>query len=181
MDTGLLDAAVEEYRHELHRLLDRHPSVGADKDDLLRLARRGAQATAAPMLWAEAVSERLDTHAVTLLLGVTRQALGQRVAADTLLGIPGQGTTWFPTWQFDVRRQPVRVRPVVAKVLAVWRDALGSRCDPLLIAGWAAASQFGELRVDDLSDATPAEWISRDGDEVPLLLAAQRAAQGLAQ
>jgi hypothetical protein len=51
----------------------------------------------------------------------------------------------------------------------------------LLIAGWAAAPQFGELRIDDLRDATPAEWISRDGDEAPLLLAAKRAARGLAQ
>ena len=181
MDTGLLDAAVEEYRHELHRLLERYPGLSADKDDLIRLARRGAQATAAPMLWAEAVGDRLDTRAVTMLLGVTRQALGQRVAADTLLGIPGQGTMWFPTWQFDVSRQPARVRPVVAKVLAVWRDALGSRCDPLLIAGWAAAPQFGELRSGDLADVTPSEWISRDGDEEPLLLAATRAARGLAQ
>jgi len=181
MDTGWLDAVVEEYRWELHRLLERHPALRADKGDLAGLARRGAQATAAPMLWAEAVGEKLDTRAVTFLLGVSRQALAQRVAAGTLLGIPGQGTTWFPTWQLDTSRQPARVRPVVAGVLGVWRDVLGSRYDPLLVAGWANASQFGELRDGELTDLTPAEWISREGDDKPLLLAAKRAAQGLAQ
>lgn len=178
MGAEWVDHAVREYHEELLRLAERHHALTElNNDEIVRWARRGARATVAPMLWAEAVGDRLDTRAVTLLLGVSRQALNQRLTAGGLLGIPGRGTTWFPVWQFDRSSQPARVRPETTQLLNVWRETLGDRHEPLAVASWATTSEPGELE-----GLTPADWlVKHDGDDGPLLRSAKRAAAGLAQ
>ncbi|MHB1446573.1 MAG: hypothetical protein ACYCTI_02695 [Acidimicrobiales bacterium] len=62
----------------------------------------------------------------------------------TLLGLPGRGTTWFPTFHLAAHA----VRPVVARILAAFAETLGQKPDPLIVASWASAaipSVLGEV------------------------------------
>jgi hypothetical protein len=135
---------------------------------------RAARAALAPVVWARAVGERLDTSQAVEVLGVTRQALAKRVRAGSLLGLPGRGTTYYPAWQFDFESR--EVRPVVRHILAAFAEEL-DRPDPYVIAAWAATPQY-----EDLGGLTPAEWVAKTGghDYRSLSEAARRAAARLA-
>lgn len=140
-------------------------------EDGLRLGAEGADAAMAPIIWAAAVGERWPTSTVTVFLGITRQALHKRVVNGTVLGLPGRGTTWFPVWQFDPDAH--EVRPVVAEVIAAFRDELGG-IDPLLIASWAMTDQ-PELAM------SPEQWLAAGKDPTEVARIAKRAAAELAQ
>lgn len=167
-------AFVEGFEHGLNLLFDRHKELlEILPDDAAEYGRRAAAAAAAPVLWAKAIGERHDTTAVTELLGISRQALHKRSMSGTILGVPGRGTTWFPAWQFDVGAR--QVRPVVARVVAVFRDQLGT-FDPLAVAAWATTPQ-----PDDLDGSTPEDWILSGLGDDRVVEAARRAARALAQ
>src|SRR3954453_17307536 len=166
------DWIVEGFREGVHAL----------PDDLVRdllpdrareYGRRAARIAVAPLVWAQAVGERLDTAQATALLGVTRQALSKRVQAGSLIGVSGRGTTYFPSWQFDL--DAGEVRPEVRHVVGSFTEALG-RPDPHLIAAWATTAQH-----EDLDGLPPAEWIVKGGDLDMLIHAARRAAGRLAR
>jgi hypothetical protein len=133
---------------------------------------RAARTAVAPLVWARAAGERLDTGQVMELLGVTRQALSKRVRAGSLVGVPGRGTTYFPAWQFTASGE---VRPEVRHVIGCFSEAL-ERPDPHLIAAWATTPQE-----EDLAGLSPAHWIEKGGDLDALMHAARRAAGRLAQ
>jgi hypothetical protein len=135
---------------------------------------RAARVAVAPIIWSQAVGERLDTGQAMELLGVTRQALAKRVQAGSLLGLPGRGTTYYPTWQFDFDR--CEVRPITRQILAAFAEEV-ERPDPYAVAAWATTPQD-----EDLDGFSPAEWIVKDGDrdERVLVEAARRAAARLA-
>ncbi len=116
----------------------------------------------------------LDTTEAADQLGITRQALYKRVKAGTLLGVPGRGTTYFPTWQFDHNLQP---RKAIRDVIGAFRDA--GVDDPLVVPSWAAKEQ-PELEGPGLH-YSPKDWIARGGKEEPLLLSARRTAATLSQ
>ena len=119
------------------------------------------------------VGDRWDTSTTAEFLGVSRQALHDRVRRGTLLGAPGRGTTWFPTWQFDLGHR--QVRPVVAQILHAFEEAFGDRADPLVIASWAQSPQTA---LDGLS---PINWISSaERDDDAAVVAARRSAAKLA-
>lgn len=75
-----------------------------------QLGGRVVGAALAPKIWAEVVGERFDTAQLVQMVGITRQALAKRVAGGTLLGLPGKGTTFYPSWQFDLSAEPIRIR-----------------------------------------------------------------------
>ncbi len=135
--------------------------------------RRAARVAVAPLLWGRAVGERLDTAQAMEALGVTRQALSKRVAAGSLIGIPGRGTTYFPAWQFDFENR--EIRHAVRQVIAAFTEELG-KADPYVIAAWATTAQF-----EDLDGLTPADWIQKGADLAQLISAAGRAAATLAR
>lgn len=165
------DAGFEQ---GLSLLFDRYKELwDVVPEDAVEYGRRAAAAAVAPVLWAKAIGERYDTTAVTDLLGVSRQALHKRSTNGTILGVPGKGTTWFPTWQFDLAAR--EVRPVVARIIATFRDQLGT-FDPLAIAAWATTRQD-----DDLDGSTPEDWVLTGRDEDQVVEAARRAASALAQ
>ena len=69
---------------------------------------------------------------------MSRQALHDRVKRGTLLGVPGRGTTWFPTWQFDLANRSSR--PVVAALLQAFRS-IDLPLAAVEIASWAQRPQ----------------------------------------
>jgi hypothetical protein len=142
-----------------------------DDEEAMRLGRRAAADVLAGARWAQVVGDRLDTSQVTQLLGVTRQALAKRQQTGSLLGLPGDGTTWYPTWQLDSDKG--RIRPEVRDVLGAFRDRLDGM-DPLVIAAWATTPQD-----EDLAGETPAQWLRAGRDQDQLRRAAERAAARL--
>jgi hypothetical protein len=169
-----LSAFEQGFREGLAELWNRHPEIGdVPGPDAAQAGREAARQAVAPVIWRMALGEVWDTARVTELLGVSRQAVAQRVRAGTLLGLPGRGTTLFPAWQFDVARRAVR--PIVAALLAEFRNEAG--IESWTIASWARTPQT-ELRGN-----IPAELLAKDEPEFEydVLAAARHSAARLAQ
>lgn len=167
-------AVAESFLEALEALEDGADVLGKlDAEEARRLGRRAAGEVLASARWAQVVGDRLDTSQVTQLLGVSRQALSKRQKSGSLLGLAGDGTTWFPTWQFDLGQS--RIRPEVRELIGAFRDRLDD-VDPLLIASWATTPQ-GE----DLAGQTPVQWLHSGRNPDQLREAAERAAARLAR
>lgn len=145
-----------------------------DADEARELGTKAAEETIASARWSRLVGDRIDTSEVAELLGVTRQALSKRQTSGSLLGLPGRGTTWFPTWQLDIDNKEIRSE--VRHIIGAFRDSLGKEADPFLIASWASTAQH-----EDLDGLSPAEWLAQGNDPEELRQAAQRTAERLAQ
>jgi hypothetical protein len=137
------------------------------------LARSAAERVLASARWSRVVGDRLDTTAVSHLLGITRQALAKRQAAGSIIGLPGHGTTWYPAWQFDL--DAGHIRSEVRDIIGAFRDRLDD-VDPFLIAAWATTPQD-----EDLDGLTPEHWIRRGRDPQRLREAAERAASHMSR
>ena len=159
----------------IERLLDDYADIeNIDRDEAERLGELAAEEAINAARWSQIIGDRIDTTAVTDLLGITRQALAKRQASGSLLGIPGRSTTWYPTWQFDRHRR--QIRPEVRDVIRAFRNVLGNDVDPLHVAAWALTVQH-----EDLEGQTPANWLAEKRDTDQLRQAARRTAERLAQ
>ncbi len=143
--------------------------------DHLRHARALGQRFVAQQRWSRVVGERVDTATLRQRLGVSRQALDQRVTSGSLLAVPGDITRWYPTWQFTDSPDGLTVRPVVARIVAAFRDHLDDEFAPLTVISWADSPQ------PELDDMSPVDWIRDDRDDDPIVTAARRAAAALAR
>ena len=146
--------------------------IGAD--EAWELGTKAAEEAIASARWSRLVGDRIDTSEAVELLGVTRQALSKRQTSGSLLGLPGRGTTWYPTWQLDIEKK--EIRPEVRDIIGAFRDSLGEGADPFLVASWASTAQH-----EDLDGLSPAEWLAQGNDLEDLRQAAQRTAERLAQ
>jgi len=144
------------------------------EEEITELGARAAAQVVASARWSQVIGDRLDTSQVSQLLDVSRQALAKRQRTGSILGLRGDGTTWYPTWQFDM--ESGSIRPTVRDLIGAFRDRLGQGCDPLLIASWAQTPQH-----EDLAGETPARWIQARSDPDQLRRSAERAAARLAQ
>lgn len=142
-------------------------------DEALGLAHSAAEGVLASARWSQVVGDRIDTTAVTQLLGISRQALAKRQTAGSVIGLPGHSTTWYPTWQFD--REAGEVRSEVRDIVGAFRDRLDN-VDPFLIAAWATTPQE-----EDLDGLTPEHWIRLRRDPQRLRVAAERAASHISR
>jgi hypothetical protein len=168
--------AIEEFRQAarddpgLQKLVDQLP-----EDVALEYGVRAGRAATAPLIWANAVGDRMSIKPVTEFLGVSRQNVYKRVANGSMLGLPGQGTTWFPQWQFDHSSVdgPGKgvVRPAVAAIVRAFREA-DDEVEALVIAAWAMKPN------DLLGGQSPALWLVEQDDAERVVKAARRAAQG---
>lgn len=147
--------------------------VEMQQADAVKIGNDAAEAAVSALAWSEAVGERYDTSQVCRMLNVTRQALAQRQQKGSLIGLPGNRTTWYPAWQFDVRARCVH--RVVPDVVAAFREHLDP-CSSVVIAAWATNPQ-----PEDLAGSTPADWIRQGRDEHMVVTAAGRAAEHFAQ
>lgn len=145
-----------------------------DADEARELGTKAAEEAIASARWSRLVGDRIDTSEAAELLGVTRQALSKRQISGSLLGLPGRGTTWYPTWQLDIDKKEIRSE--VRQIIGAFRDSLGKEADPFLIASWASTAQH-----EDLDGLSPAEWLAQGNNPEDLRQAAQRTAERLAQ
>jgi hypothetical protein len=175
---GLLEATPPDVAESLERTnallkgflggLDFESIEKLDPAECERVGRESARDAVASLRWSQVVGDRLDTTAVTQLLGVTRQALAQRLAAGTIHGLPGRRTTHYPTWQFD--EDEGRVRQEAVLILAEFRNRLGANVDQFLIASWMSSPQ------SELDGMTPIDCLELRGDTERLIRAARHSA-----
>ncbi|MEV0670163.1 hypothetical protein [Mycobacterium sp. NPDC050441] len=94
-----------------------------------------------------------DTAGLTRWLGVTRQALHQKVARYTVLACPlDDGGVVYPTWQFlDSGATIPSLRDVLVALTA-------GTDDPWMAALWMRAPS------DRLDGSCPADWLRHGGD-----------------
>jgi hypothetical protein len=146
-------------------------SLVADNAPVLRI---GPAAIAARMLAAvprahvydETIGPFHTSEGVRTLLGVSRQAVHDRVRRGTLLQVrTSDGVLLYPAFQFDGADVPARLR----SALTAFRDAP--------VDGWAIASWFS-VPAEELDDLTPRQWLADpDRDPAPVhQLAADAAA-----
>ena len=135
------------------------------------LGRRAAEDALAPLYWAAMIGDRWGVQHVSKFLDISRQALYKRVRGGSALGVRGQGTTYFPVWQFDPKERIIRA--VVGHIIDAFKVA-DPDTDALVIAAWANTPN------GSLQGLTPAEWITAGHDDGPVIGAARRAAGPLA-
>lgn len=104
-----------------------------------------------------------DTSGLIRWLGISRQAVHQKVARHALLACPlDDGGVVYPTWQFLAHGATI---PSLADVLATL--AVGSD-DGWMTALWMRAPS------EDLDGDRPSEWLRNGGDRQPVLAMARR-------
>ncbi len=158
------EAFLESFRNAARCLpMDRMQPAITD------LARRAGELAGAEYAWRASIGECLETTDVVKLLGVSRQALDQRKRAGTILALPGIRTSLYPAWQFTSDADTPQVRPIVSQIIRAFRDEMGE-APPFLVASFATSPQ------PELSDQTPAQFISDGGDSDLVVLAARRTA-----
>jgi hypothetical protein len=168
LEHGFLEESVSLLRQ--NRDLDR--AFGKlDVEDAVALGRQGARSALAPLVWSTAIGDRWDVRQASDFLGITRQGLYKRVRNGSALGVRGQGTTYFPVWQFDPRERIIRA--VTGRVIEAFRSA-DPAVDPLVIAAWAMKPNRR------LEDRSPAEWVAENQDPEVVVAAAGHAARPLA-
>jgi hypothetical protein len=143
-----------------------------DRDDFeenVRIGRQAGEQAAVAAKWRRRVGATLETQDVTELLGLSRQALDSRKRTGSVLALPGSGTSYYPSWQFDTETRPPSVRPITLRIVTTFREAVED-LSLYVVAAWATSPQ------PELDDRTPADWIVAGGADEPVVLAAQRAA-----
>ncbi|MGH8982200.1 MAG: hypothetical protein ACRDWE_14480 [Acidimicrobiales bacterium] len=140
-------------------------------DEAVALGRRAAEDVLAPLYWAGVIGDRWDVQHASKFLDISRQALYKRVRGGSALGVRGQGTTYFPVWQFDPKERIVRA--IVAHIIDAFSVA-DPDVDPLVIAAWANTPN------EQLDGLTPAAWITGGRDDGRVIGVARRAASPLA-
>ncbi|MHB8452780.1 MAG: hypothetical protein ACYDAQ_20350 [Mycobacteriales bacterium] len=101
--------------------------------------------------WDEQVGPFYDTSGLRIFLGVTKQAIADRVRRRTLLAVVRrEGQVLYPAFQFRGREMV----PGLNEVLAVFREV---RVDGWVVAAWLTtpAARLGWT--------TPVGWLSGDG------------------
>lgn len=97
--------------------------------------------------WDEQTGPFYDTPGVVRLLGVSKQAVADRVRRRTLLAAStAQGRVVYPIWQFDGSK----INAAISTVLTAFRH--------VTVDGWAIASWF-TTPAASLDGATPVQWL----------------------
>lgn len=113
------------------------------------VAERMAATVPALHPWDTQVGPFYDTPGVTRLLGVSKQAVADRVKRRTLLsGVTRQGRVVYPVFQF----RGGAVRPEISKVSVEFAD-----CP---VDGWAVCAWF-TTPAADLEGLTPLAWLDQ--------------------
>lgn len=152
-----IDQMVAGFRDALEGLKDVLEDLPVGEE--YETGYEAAHAALAPIAWSKAVGERIDTPEAQKVTGVSRQALQKQVRNETLLGLPGKTTTYFPSWQFDFMRGGIR--PEAKKVLRAFKSR--GQFDPYMISAWMTTPNV------DLGQDTPAH-VLENGKEVERLI-----------
>lgn len=146
-------AAVSEGLHERVAGLGRDPhSLGSPR----AVADRMLATVPLAHPWDGQIGPFYDTPSVVRLLGISKQAVADRVRRGTLVAATTrQGRVVYPTWQFAGSR----VSPQISRIAAIFRDSAAD--------GWAIASWF-TTAAGVLDGKTPLEWLRDEGPEEPV-------------
>ncbi len=129
------------------------------------LAGRMLATLPAPHPWDDQIGPFHDTPGLAKLLGISKQAIADRVRRRTVLAATTKsGRLVYPTFQLEGRR----LRAEITDILSVFRGAP--------VDGWALAAWF-TTPSESLGGATPVQWLDADGDAGPVLALARDAAQ----
>ena len=142
-----------------------------DRLDLEQVAERAAALIPTAHPFAQ-LGPFYTTGSMTKWLGITRQALDQRVRSRKMLGCPtsGGGQRVYPVWQFTEDGYSIAH---LAEVLDTLHRGID---DPWTWAAWLAAP------VPDRFDGMPAhQWLAQGRDAETVLTEARRTAGRLAQ
>lgn len=104
-----------------------------------------------------------SANALTKLWGITRQGVNKRLKAGQLFGLPVQGKSLFPVFQFDGKR----VRKDVLNIVGILRAS----ADPFTIAQWLRTP------VSSAEDRTPLELLDAGENDLVENLAKRNAAR----
>ena len=147
-----MDRLIEGFRDAVNHMPELAEEL-PDDVDAYDVGYEAGRAALAPIAWARAVGDRVQTTELTELLGLSRQALQKRVRNHTLIGLPGKQTTHYPQWQFDFKRG--EILPAAERVLRAFRS--NGEFDPYMIAAW-----MNEPRAE-LEEARPADLLKDEG------------------
>lgn len=151
---------------KLHERLQRASDAELSIEDLFgdpeQVAEKMAASLPASHRYDDISGPFYDTAGLVKWLGISRQAVHQKVAKHALLGCPtADGSTLFPTWQFLPNGATI---PALAEVLAVLAEGTD---DPWMIALWMQAPSA-------LLDGHRASgWLRRGGDPQRVLTIAR--------
>ncbi|MFJ3301416.1 hypothetical protein [Streptomyces bacillaris] len=142
-----MDRLIEGFREAVTHLPELTEEL-PDDVDAYDVGYEAGRAALAPIAWARAVGDRIQTAELTEMLDLSRQALQKRVRSHTLIGLPGKRTTHYPRWQFDFARG--EILPATERVLRIFRAT--GEFDPYMIAAWMnePCTELGEERPADL-------------------------------
>jgi hypothetical protein len=135
----------------------------ADVSDVEQLVERMFKLIPAPHPYDGQVGPFYETAVLAEWLGVSRQALNQRIATRSLLGCPtADGVRAYPVWQFQADGTTL---PHLTAVLTELARGSG---DPWVWATWLTARVPGEF------GGRPAwQWLQAGKDPAPVLAAAR--------
>ncbi len=163
-ESALIDAVTDGLHGRVRALI----AAGADPAKLgspEELANRMLAAVPWAHPWDEQIGPFYDTAGLTLYLGVSKQALADRVARRRLLAVMVDGRVLYPARQFAGRQ----LIPGLADTLAEFRD--------VPVDGWAIAAWL-TTPAAALTGATPLDWLTaRRRVDAVRGLAAQHAAR----
>jgi len=154
---------VAEFQHDL--------VINVDPDTARNIGRHAARSILAPLVLAAQLGETWDTTEVTEYLGISRQALAKRLAAGTILGVRGRGTTHYPLWQFTPGLN--EVRPEVREIFKIFTAELGT-LDAYAVAAWM------NTPAEELNGLSPHLWLRAKDDAQPVYDVARQTAGRLA-
>ncbi|MEO6715265.1 MAG: hypothetical protein ABIM89_17835 [Mycobacteriales bacterium] len=163
-EAQLIDALSEA----LHERLAAAHTAGAKLESLgtpAELAGRMLAAVPWAHPWDEQIGPFYDTAGLTRYLGVSKQALADRVRRRRMLAVTVDGRTLYPARQFDGPRLILGI----AETLSEFRDV---PIDGWVIAAWLTTPAGA------LGGATPLDWLTRGKDPAATrLLASKNAAR----
>jgi hypothetical protein len=145
--------------------------INLSPEEARALGRKSARSGLAALIWATRLGDTLNTTEVSERLNITRQALAKRLAAGTILGVPGRATTYYPIWQFKPTQD--EVQPEIREIFRIFVDELGS-LDAFTLSSWMMTPS------GDLQGFSPNAWLIRFDDPRPVYDAARRTASRLA-
>lgn len=145
-ESELIDAVVERVHDRVHALI----AAGGDPAQLgdpVELASRMLAAVPWAHPWDAQIGPFYDTAGLTRYLGVSKQALADRVARRRLLAVMVDGRMLYPARQFAGRQ----LIPGLADTLAEFH---GVPVDGWAIAAWLTTPAAA------LDGTTPLEWLT---------------------
>lgn len=145
--------------------------VNLSPEDARALGRKSARSGLAALIWAARLGDMLNTTEVSHRLHITRQALAKRLAAGTILGIPGRATTHYPMWQFEPTHGDVRAE--IREIFKIFVNESGF-LDAHTVTSWMMTP------CEELHGFSPHDWLIKFDDPRPVYDAARRIASRLA-